>query len=94
MSDVFISIRIEELQSFISQAVQEGLSKIVDQQRYEPLIKADEAAEVLKVSKPTLAAWRDKGYIPCHRINSRVYYKRSELMQALEQLPTRKGRRK
>lgn len=40
--------------------------------------------DLLLVSKVTLKAWRDSGKINFYRIGSRIRYKKSELLAALE----------
>lgn len=90
----FFSIPIEELRNLIKQAIKEEVTGLVDQQQFEPLIKTEEACELLGVTKVTLLDWRKKGLVPFLKLNSRVYYKRSELLAALENAPNRKGRRR
>lgn len=90
----FFSIPIEELRNLIKQAIKEEVTGLVDQQQYEPLIKTEEACKLLGVTKVTLLDWRKKGLVPFLKLNSRVYYKRSELLAALENAPNRKGRRR
>lgn len=93
-AQIFSSIPLGDFKQLIKEAVKEELSEIVDQQKYEPLIKATDACEILGISKVTLLDWRKKGLIPFHKLNSRIYYKKSELLAALEQAPNRKGRRR
>lgn len=94
IEQTFFSIPIPELKELLREAVRTELSEILDQQRYEPLIRTEEAMKLLGVSRVTLLNWRKRGLIPSHKLNSRVYYKKSELLAAVSNLPNRKGRRK
>ncbi|MEO1215569.1 MAG: helix-turn-helix domain-containing protein [Bacteroidota bacterium] len=91
---IFTSIPFPTLIKAIRSALNEEISEIIDHQKYEPLVKADEACKILGISKVTLLSWRKKGLVPFHKLNSRIYYKKSELLAALEQAPNRKGRRR
>jgi excisionase family DNA binding protein len=51
---------------------------------YEPLIKIDEVARMLHVSKVTIFAWKKAGKIPFYRLSDRIYFKRSEILASLE----------
>ena len=50
----------------------------------EPFIKIDEVCKIFNVSKVTVFTWIKKGIIPCHRMNSRLYFKRSEVLEAMK----------
>ena len=51
------------------------------------LFKIDEIAELLSVSKVTIHDWKRKGKVPFHRIGSRVYFKKSEVLESLSSSP-------
>lgn len=91
---IFTSIPLQQLKELLGEVVKAELSAIVDKQKYEGLINTEEACEVLKVTKVTLLNWREKGWIPFYKMGSRIYFKKSELLAALENVPNRKGRRK
>ncbi|MFK7922262.1 MAG: helix-turn-helix domain-containing protein [Bacteroidia bacterium] len=91
---IFSSIPIEELEQLFREAVRSEISEVLDHQKFEPLIKTEDACLLLGVSKVTLLDWRKRGLIPFHKLNTRVYYKKSELLQAAQNLPNRKGRRR
>ena len=94
MNQFIIPLDIKDFKSLLREAVREEIAQVLEVQQYEPFIKTEEATDLLKVSKVTLLAWRKQGLIPFHKINSRVYYKKSELLAAVPDLPNRKGRRK
>ncbi len=49
-------------------------------------IPQEEAVKFLKKSRQTLSEWRKKGFIKAYRLGGRIYYKKSELLSALEKL--------
>jgi hypothetical protein len=47
-------------------------------------ISTEDACVLLKVTAETLWRWRKQNIITGHKIRNRVYYKRSELLNALQ----------
>lgn len=54
------------------------------------LLKPVEAAELLKVTLPTLHDWTKKGKLTAHYIERRKFYKYSEIIDALQPTETPK----
>ncbi|MDX6746680.1 helix-turn-helix domain-containing protein [Polaribacter sp. PL03] len=52
----------------------------------EKLLSRKEASELLKISLPTLSNWTKQKIIISYGIGGRVYYKKEELIEALEKL--------
>lgn len=48
------------------------------------LITRNEVSEILRVSLVTLNDWTKKGLLPAYKCGNRVYYKRSEVTEALK----------
>jgi ACT domain-containing protein len=84
----FTQIPLDELQEIIRDCMRIELEKILSKQIgdtiSDDLIKVEDAIHLFKVSKVTLYKWRKKGVLPFYRISSRIYYKRSELLEALK----------
>lgn len=53
---------------------------------FDPLLTREEAATLLKITLPTLNTWTKQNVLKSHRIESRIYYKHSELMSALKKI--------
>ncbi|MES1225749.1 MAG: helix-turn-helix domain-containing protein [Bacteroidota bacterium] len=86
MKNILLStIPIEELKEIISDCLREELQKSSNSSsnNSDELIKIDAAAKLLQVSKVTLYKWRAKKLLPYHRISSRIYFKKSELMECI-----------
>ena len=81
---VIVSVGGEALESYIDSridfAVKNAISSldtpIKDKKEW---VTRKEAMAILGVSNPTIIEWGKNGIIPCHKISSRVRYKRSEL---------------
>ena len=54
----------------------------------------DEAAKFLTVSLVTLNTWTKNQTIKAHRIGNRVYYKKSEIIDSLEEIGSRRKYKK
>lgn len=54
--------------------------------KVEQPISQAEASEFLGKSRATLISWRKKGVITAYHLGGRIYYKPSELLEALQKL--------
>lgn len=52
----------------------------------EELLTRAETAELLKINISTLSYWTKQGKLKSYGVASRVYYKRSEIMEAIVEL--------
>ncbi|KZE82868.1 helix-turn-helix domain-containing protein [Myroides marinus] len=50
----------------------------------EELLTREEVAEFLKVNLSTVSTWTSQGRLTCYGMGGRRYYKKSEIMAALE----------
>ncbi|TKC57623.1 helix-turn-helix domain-containing protein [Pedobacter hiemivivus] len=48
------------------------------------LMDMEEALKFLKVSKVTIHNWKKKGIIKSHKMGRKLYFKRSELLEAIK----------
>ncbi len=95
MDNVLLSaIPLEQLKTYISEAVSSELSKHFAAAPLPPqnqeLLTRKEAAKLLSISLPTLLDFTKSGKITGYRIGTRVRYKRSELEQSLKQIRSAK----
>lgn len=90
MNDLILSpISIGELRTVISETVSSEVNKLLQLQNQQPpteLISRKETAKILGVSLVTLNEWQKTGLIPAYRINSRIRYKRVEVMESLSKI--------
>lgn len=99
LSKIILSpITLEELQTIISssvtQSLESGLCRIhqsAPEQAASGFLKLADVSKLLKVSKVTIHAWKKEGLLPFYRIGRRVYFKESDVLEAMKKID-RKGR--
>lgn len=81
---IFTNLSSDELKELIQGCINLEFNKISTQVN-EPsdLIKAKEACVFLQVSKVTLYNWMNNGIITGYYLGSRLYFKKSELVESL-----------
>ena len=85
----FVQVTPEQLQEAILQGVKsqlEQLSKNFQPKEPEEYLTRNEVAEMLKVDLSTVHNWGKSGRLKRHGIGNRVYFKRSEVEQAIVEL--------
>jgi len=81
-----------DFRKWIQEAVKAGIdsaASIKSGEKEEPLISRKQVAGFLGISLVTLTDWMKRG-LPFHKVNGRVYFQRSEV---LEYVKTNHGRR-
>ena len=84
-----INLSVSDLSELISNCVKAELQKINEVIQLNPkteapeLLTRDEVAKILNVSFTTLFHWNNDGTLPAQKIGKRVYYKRSNIMDKL-----------
>lgn len=90
----FTEIPIEELKQVLSDTIRTEIGKYNFSTPPETeLITRIETATILGVSLPTLNEWTKNGVIPCYRINTRIRFKKHEILDAVNNCKTIKYRR-
>lgn len=85
-------ISIGELTTVISETVEKEVSRIllISKPSLEPeLLTRKQTAKVLGISLVTLNIWQKTGLVPSYRINTRIRFKRDEVMRCLNQVQTK-----
>lgn len=80
---LIVTLKVGELRNIIDESVTNALTKASLKQVEETLLKRKEVAKIFGISLVTLSQWMRDGRIPCHRVNTRVFFKRTEVMEAL-----------
>jgi excisionase family DNA binding protein len=77
-----------DLISMIKEAFKEELKEILKQQEkpddYDVLLSRKEVSELLKVSLITISKYQRSGKLPYSRLGRNVYFKKRDIMKALE----------
>ena len=86
----FIQTTPQKLSEFINEGVKIQLEKLKkelqNQEAIDDLLTRKEAYEFLKIDSSTLWHWTNKNKVKAYGIANRRYYKRSELIEALNPL--------
>lgn len=89
---LLVTLNIGDLQQLIEQAVNDGMTRVLEvvklnskssDKHSENLYTREEVKKLLRVSYTTLYHWNNDGVLFAHKIKSRVYYLRSEVMSKL-----------
>ena len=87
---ILTTIPLEDFKSVMHEIVREELRSEASQLKHEApstqeeLIKIDSAAKLLGVSKVTIHSWKKKGILPFYRLSNKIYFKKSEVILALQ----------
>ncbi len=80
---LIVTLDIEELKRIIEDCIKDAnTAQEQDKIEEDTLLKRTEVAKLFGVSLVTLNQWRKEGIIKRHKIKSRVFFKKSEVMQA------------
>ena len=83
-NQLIVTLKVDELKNIINESVSNAISQIPPvKNEDEPLLKRKDVAKLFSVSLVTITDWMKHGRLPFHRINSRVFFKRSEVLEAL-----------
>ncbi len=91
---IFISFSEDEFKELIKTCVKSVLSEeeqIKDSTIEEPFIKIMEVSKILSVSKETIHKWKKEGRLPYHKIGRRIYFLKSEILQATKKIKNNKN---
>ena len=86
-----ISLTEEEMKEILYSTVKGLLDDFKEELKLErqiELLTRKEVAKLLKISLPTLHEWSKTGKLKVYRKSGRVYYKRHEVMVALDERST------
>lgn len=91
MEQVFFNVPLSKLEPVFKRWVKEAQTelqptKVEPTEQTDPLLTRKETCELFKVNYTTLWSWTKKGYLVAYQIGNRVYYKRNEVMSAMEEL--------
>jgi hypothetical protein len=87
-AQVITTISAEDLLRMISDCIRDALSlKPQDKAEKsipEDLLSIEDIQNVFKVSKVTVHKWKKKGLLPFYKMNRKVYFKKSEVINAMQ----------
>jgi excisionase family DNA binding protein len=87
-TQIFTNLSTQELSDLISQAVKDSIgSELNSHPEHKPeeeLLSIEDISKIFRVSKVTIHKWKQKGLIPFYKMNRRVYFKKSEIVESLK----------
>jgi hypothetical protein len=85
---VFISLDVDDLLGMIRGCIKDALTLKTQEKVPEPipedLLSIEDIQNVFKVSKVTVHKWKKKGLLPFYKMNRKVYFKKSEVIDAMQ----------
>ncbi|MFH1051552.1 MAG: helix-turn-helix domain-containing protein [bacterium] len=88
-SIILNNVSIDDLKGLISESFESVINKFRPQEpekQDDQLIKIDEVAKMLNVSKVTVFAWKKAGKFPFYRISNKIYFRKNEILSALKKI--------
>jgi len=88
---VLIPMTIQSFKKMVKEIVFEAISEYESRTpkiTQDELLTQTQLSEFLKISVPTLIRLKKDGLIPYRKINSRVYYLKSEVLESLKKFNT------
>ena len=81
---LIITLKIGDLKNIINECISNALNQFSNKgEKEETLMKRIDVAKLFGISLVTLNQWMRDGRLLYHRIKSRVYFKKAEVMEAL-----------
>ena len=85
MEKLIVTLYVHELKALIEESVQKVLATMSQPKHEEEiLLRRKDVAKFFSVSLVTVSQWMKNGKLPYHRINTRIFFKRSELLESLQ----------
>ena len=87
-NSIFIQMTAEDLRGMISECIKDAMTLERQVKTPEPipedLLSIEDLQKVFKVSKVTVHKWKKKGLLPFYKMNRKVYFKKSEVIDAMQ----------
>jgi len=78
-----VTLKVDELIRIINYSVEIAIKKNSEHKEEDKLLCRKDVARLLSVSLVTISAWTKSGKLPYHRIGSRIFFKKSEVMDSI-----------
>ena len=82
--DSIIFLSSAELEKIVRDAVKSALAEVRAKEREKELMNFRETKEFLGISASTLNKWKAENKIPYRRLGKRIFFKKDEIIKALE----------
>ncbi|MBK9221019.1 MAG: helix-turn-helix domain-containing protein [Saprospiraceae bacterium] len=87
-NNLVVTMSTDELKALIEEGVSNALSKSFQPKKEDDtLLRRKDVSKLFSVSLVTISQWMKNGKLPYHRINSRIFFKKVEVLKAMEISP-------
>lgn len=87
-NNLVVTMNADELRNLIDESVTNALIKSFQPKKEDDtLLKRKDVSKLFSVSLVTISQWMKGGKLPYHRINSRIFFKKAEVLKAMEISP-------
>jgi predicted DNA-binding transcriptional regulator AlpA len=90
---LIVTLRVSELKQIISDCVIKSLPPAPNPKEEDVVLNRRDVANLFGISLVTVHSWMKSGILPFYRINSKIFFKKSEVWSLLEKR-TEKRKRK
>jgi hypothetical protein len=84
---IFTSLKVEDFFEMIKKCISDAISlKLKEGDQETPaddLLNIEDIQKIFNVSKVTVHKWKKKGLIPFYKMNRKVYFKKSEIINSM-----------
>ena len=85
---IFVQMTADDLCGMISECIKDALTLKSQEKVTDPipedLLSIEDIQKIFKVSKVTVHKWKKKGLLPFYKMNRKVYFKKSEVIDAMQ----------
>lgn len=83
-NQLLVTLQVDEFKNLINESIENAITKANTPKEEEIILRRKEVAKLFSVSLVTISDWMKTGKLPYHRINSRIFFKKSEVMKSME----------
>jgi hypothetical protein len=83
-NQLLVTLNVNDLKLIIDKSIESAISKTQKPTEEETILRRKDVAKLFSISLVTIADWMKTGKLPYHRINTRIFFKKSELMKCIE----------
>ena len=87
-NQIITSLTAEELVRAIKDGIKDVLAEkhinSSHEEREEDLLNIEDVQKIFRVSKVTIHKWKKLGLIPYYKVNRKLYFKKSEVIDSLQ----------
>lgn len=93
--DTYLGQLINDVRAVVRDELsQQRTAPIADASDFEKLLTPEQTAELLGICRQTVFDWAKRGLLVAHRLSRRTFFKRGEVLAALQSQQQPTGRRK